>query len=485
MSQESSKPGHQMFKGTVLIFLAQSLILPTGFITAVFLGRKLGPIDYGIFALVSRMLVWIEWSGTAVFSSTTIKFIGDTSDWKPVASTVMKLHLLTGIFFFILLWLLSSPLAYIFNEPGISIYLKIFAIDIPVFSLTSAHRNILIGRGRFKERAYISAVRWIARLFLIILFVEMGLTVKGAILGSIGASVVELIMCRTYLRTPLFSRSSFPLRRFLEFGAPLFKAALSLRIFRMDLFILKILGGTAAQAGYYGAALNLSIPPAIYSTSLSPPLLSTLSRLLREGDKVKAKKIGLTAIRSIFWLLPLAAMTTGSAMEIVLFVFGNKYISAGPILAFLIWAAIGLVAINISNAILIALGKPNWAYILTGPMVPVALMGHAILIPSIGMTGAAIVTASVACLGAVSSLITVYRIWHIYPPMLSIMKSLAVSALSYIIAIYWPASGILLVFKLFFIILITLLSFYLLREFTTHEVEFIRSLFHRDKINKE
>ncbi|MFC1493693.1 lipopolysaccharide biosynthesis protein [Thermodesulfobacteriota bacterium] len=482
MSQVSSKIGHQMFKGAALIFLAKSLILPTGFITAVLLGRKLGPIDYGIFALVSRMLIWIEWSGTAVFTGTTIKFISDTPDWKPVAATVMKLHLLTGVIFFILLWLLSSPLAYMFNEPGISDYLKLFALDIPVFSLACAHCNILIGIGRFKERAYINAVRWIARLFFIVFFVEMGLSVKGAILGSIGASVVELIICRLYLPAPLLSKTTFPVRDLLRFGEPLFKTALSLRIFRMDLFILKILGGTAAQAGYYGAALNLSIPPAIYSTSLSPPLLSTLNRLIREGDEVKAKKIGLTAIRSFLWLLPLAAMTAGSAREIVLFIFGDKYSSAGSVLAYLIWAAIGLVAIHISRAILTALGKPNWTYILTGPMVPVALIGHVMLIPSMGMTGAAIVTASVAGIGAVFSLITVFKIWRIYPPLPTILRSLTVSALSYFIAIYWQASGILIVPKLLLITLLAFISFYLLREFTSFELEFIRSVFRKDKI---
>ena len=63
--------------GTIRIFLAEALILPTGFITAVFLARKLGPIDYGLFALASLLVLWIEWGSTALFAHTTIKFIGE------------------------------------------------------------------------------------------------------------------------------------------------------------------------------------------------------------------------------------------------------------------------------------------------------------------------------------------------------------------------------------------------------------------------
>jgi len=194
-----------MMIGTISIFLAEALILPTGFITAVFLARKLGPADYGLFALVSRLVIWTEWSSTAIFAHATIKFVGETENWKPVGRTVIRLHLLVGCGTGALVWLLSQPLSSIFNEPAMADYLKLFAIDIPIFSLASANVNLLVGMGHFKERSRISAGRLIARLVLIILFVEMGLSVRGAIMGCIGASVVELVISRVYIRPSLFS----------------------------------------------------------------------------------------------------------------------------------------------------------------------------------------------------------------------------------------------------------------------------------------
>jgi len=54
MNQHSGRTGRHLLTGTIRIFLAEALILPTGFITAIYLARSLGPAGYGIFALVSR-----------------------------------------------------------------------------------------------------------------------------------------------------------------------------------------------------------------------------------------------------------------------------------------------------------------------------------------------------------------------------------------------------------------------------------------------
>jgi len=232
---------------------------------------------------------------------------------------------------------------------------------------------------------------------------------NGAILGSIGASVIELGVSLFYVRPSLFLKSSIPLRGLWSFAAPLFMSALSLRFFRLDLFALKVLGGTAAQAGFYSAAFNLSTPPALLSISLSPPLISTLSRLMKDGHTSEAKEIASAALSSVFWLLPFGAVAAGASPDIVELVFGRDFSTAAPIFAFLIFAAVALHAVNVAIAILTASNHPKWSFTLTGPMVPIALLGHILLIPPLGGLGAALVTTFVACLSAVISVLAVYR----------------------------------------------------------------------------
>src|SRR4030042_6874914 len=144
---ENISPGRHMWTGTIRIFLAEALILPTGFITAVFLARYLGPGGYGMFALVSRLIVWVEWTSITGFSGTTIKFVGETPDWRPIGSSVIHLHFIIGIGTSILLWLFAPPISALFDVPEISGYIRLFAVALPVLSLASACSYILVGPG--------------------------------------------------------------------------------------------------------------------------------------------------------------------------------------------------------------------------------------------------------------------------------------------------------------------------------------------------
>ena len=476
VNKRSGTAGRHVISGTMSILLSQTFILPVGLITSIFLARRLGPTSYGLFVLASSLVTWVEWTGTTVFSDATVKFVSSEADWRPVGTTVVRLHLMVSGSIAVLLWVLSSPLSRVFNEPAVANYLKLFSIDIPIFALACANGKILVGKGRFKVQARLNAMRWTVRLGLIVLFVEMGLSVEGAIIGSIGASVFELVMSRFYVRPSVFSRSSFPIRRLWSVALPLFMSSLSLRIFKLDLIALKVLGGTATHVGFYGAAQNFTMPANMFSKSLSPPLLSTLSQLLREGDEPKAKKIGRAAMRSCFWLLPFAAMTAGASSEIVRFVFGDRFLSAGPILASLIFAAVGLLTVSISKSILTAAGRPAWTFVLTGPAVPLAIIGHLIMIPWLGGVGASIVTSFIACLMALASVWAVHRTWGVVLPVKTLVNSALCSGLALALAMLWPAFGIMVILKLVTIVLITFSAFLLLGEFTASELALVRSL---------
>src|SRR5581483_8470053 len=177
-----------ILEGTVRVFLAEGLFLPTGLLTAAFLSRRLGPENYGIFTLAIAIVVWTEWTVAALFSRATIKLVGEAEDWRPVGSALMRWHLLFSGSATIVLFLLAPGIAKQLHEPVLSLYLRLLAIEIPIFGLAQYHQNVLVGLGQFNERALASASRWIVRLLLIIFFVGLGFGVIGAILGSIGAS---------------------------------------------------------------------------------------------------------------------------------------------------------------------------------------------------------------------------------------------------------------------------------------------------------
>lgn len=465
-----------MIRGSAHIFLAEILILPTGLITAAFLGRMLGPSNYGLFALASMLVTWLEWAAVSVFGGATIKFVGEARDWESVGSLALRLHLCVGLCAAFLLWFAAEPLADLFREPEMAIFLRIYALDIPVFSLATGYGAILAARGLFKEKARAISGRIMARLALILILVGLGFSVSGAIVGMIGASLVQLSICRVHLEVPFYSRASISIRRYFGLALPLFFSSLSLRVFRLDLVVLKILGGTAAQAGFYGTALNLSIPPVLFSSAMQSPLLSTLTRELKFGNREKAITVGTTSLRSVLWLIPFAFMTAGAAPEIIRLIFGSRFVAAAPLLAWLIFAPIGLHAIYTSSSVFIALDRPNWTYRLTLPMVPLAAVGHLVLIPRLGAVGAAAVTAAVALLGAGAAMFAAYACLDARPSARSIGASGSASAAAGILAFFWPASGLMVIIKILVIMGVIVATMVAMGEFTRSELRTIRSL---------
>jgi O-antigen/teichoic acid export membrane protein len=474
----AKRPGHHLLDGTIRVFLAEGLLFPTGLLTATFLSRSLGPANYGLFTLSITLVGGMEWIITSIFARSAIKFVGEAEDWRPVGAAVVRLHLLVSVGAMLLFYLLAEPLAALLQEPTLAVYLRLCALDIPLFSLAQGHRVILIGLGGFGQRALASAGRWIFRLLFIILLVGLGLSVPGAILGHIGASLVELVISRYYIRPSMFRRSDFPLWQMWGYTLPIFLFTLSQRLFdKLDLWMLKGMGGTAEQAGIYSAAQNLAMVFSMLALSFSPLLLSTLSRTLRAGEFGAAKQVSRQALRATFLTLPIAGLIAGAAAEIIGLIFTPTFSPAAALLAWLSFGALAVMVLSVSSSILIAAGKPGWTFALGGPLLLLAGLGHYLLIPRLGAEAASAVTAVCAWVGALASVAAVYRIWRVLPPAGTCWRSICVCVMAYTLAAVWPTPGWLLLAKLPILGLGIGLSFLFLGEFTMAELAAARALF--------
>jgi O-antigen/teichoic acid export membrane protein len=463
--------------GAIHVLLADALFVPTGLLTAAFLTRQLGPEGYGWLSLAAAVTTWIEWIILSAFTRATIKFVGEAHDWRPVGMTALRLHLMVGGGGGLLLWLLAGPIAMLLKDPRLVTYLRLFALEIPVVALVTVHRQLLVGLGEFTQTALASSAHWVSRLVLVVVLVELGLSVSGAILGIIGSSVIEVAVARVYVRPPLLGRSTFPVGRLWEYAVPLFLFALSLRLFsNLDLFFVKMLGGTAAQAGIYGAAQNLAMLPGFLVVAVSPLLLSTLSRALRDHGGRTPREICTNAMRAVIGLLPFVCIVVGAAPEIVVFVFGSRFLPVAPLLSVLIIGALARASITVTSTILTAAGKPSWTSALTAPLLPLAIAGHLLVIPRFGPLGAASVTTLLSGLGALVGFLAVRRLWGILPPAATVLRSLLLSVPAYGTAVAWTTPGPLLFVKLSAIGLMVLLGFLMLGEFSSAEIALARSL---------
>jgi len=469
--------------GTVWIFLCEALALPTGFLIVVFLTRRFGPDGYGLYTLAAVLIGWIEAFVRSLFHYTTIKLVSEAKDWKPVAAGLTQMHLLTGCLLACVLFGLATPIATLMGEPVLTDYLRLFVLDLPIFALVLAHKSILVALGEFRQRAVTSGARFMARFILIALLVELGFSIPGAIWGNIGATLAELAICRYYVRPPFLNRALLPIRRLLRYSAPLSACGMVLQVFgRMDLIVLTAMGGTAALAGVYAAAQNLStIPPGILAVSFSPLLLATLSRLLIAGQELPAKRMSLHALRAVVALLPFAAMVSGASAEITLLVYGTAYASASQLLGILVFGALAMVFVSVTGAILTAAGKPAWLLLVVGPLLPLAAVGYLVFIPQFGALGAALATTLGALGGAFMGVLAIHRLWALLPPSATLFRSLLVSGAAFALASGWPTSGMLLAVKLVVVVLMIIFFYWLLGEITTAELARLAGLLRREQ----
>ena len=473
-----------LLDGATRVILADALILPTGILTVVFLTHRLGPEGFGSFTVASAIILWMEGSINTIFHSPTLKIVADAKDWSALGTTIVRLHFRVSLVASFFLWLLIPFIAELLHQDVLASYLYLFSLDIPLAGLADAHRNLLVGTGGFRQRALASVVRWIGRLLLIIALLELGLSVTGAILGNIGASLIEFTIVRHYIHPPLWGVTKVNLPGFWYYVWPLALFSISVSLFgRLDLLALKMLGATANQAGIYAAAQSLAVIPGIFAMSFSPLLLSTLSRLTSGGDVGQARNISSNAMRLVIIFLPFAGMAAGMSREIVDLVFGPLFRPAAPLFSLLIFGAWGMVIVSLATSILTAAGKPTWALVQGASLLPVAFIGHILVIPQVGPIGASAVTTFCAILGALGSVVAVYRVWRTCPSIPTLTRASVVCVLAFILASVWPISSGLLFFKLCGISLLISGAFFALGEFSHSEIAFLRSVAQRRLFN--
>ena len=462
--------------------MAAALSLPTGIVTAAFLTRRLGPENYGLFTVAVVIVLWVEVVISIGFNRAAVKFIVESSEWETVASSFVQVQLLVGLAAAALLMAAAPLLGVWLKSAELSFYLRIFALDIPLFTLANMHRSILIGRGLFGQRAILTAFFWLSRMIMIIAFVSYRPSVPAAIGGLIATSTLMLIAARGFVRPALFKKFTFSLPNMWTYAWPLFFYTVAMSLFnRIDLLFVKACSPVTEMAGYYGAAKNLTIVPVLFAVSLSPLLLAKLTALLNEGQAGSAVHMTKESVRLVICLLPFAGMSAGAADEVVAAIYGAPFLPAGAFLALLIFAAVGSALISTTVSTLIAAGRPMLAALATCPIVLLASGMHYWVVPRWGAIGAAAVTTFLAWAGATVVMLALYKLWKVPPPVITILRSLVICGGAYYLSSYWSSPGLMLLLKLPVVCLIILLAFWVTGEIRSAELSFFSSLLQRTK----
>jgi O-antigen/teichoic acid export membrane protein len=405
-----SDPRTGLARGTLLVMSAEALAFPAGLLVTVLLTRHFAAADYGALALAFAAVAWLEWTVVTLFSRAAYKLIAEADDWRAVAPAVVRIFLLASLPVAAIVFAGAGFVAAMLDSPQLRPLLHVLALDIPLFVTAQAWRTVLVGRGLHSARAAVAALRWTARALLIAVGVLFGASLVAIAAFSVAATALELLLVRRRAMagergsTPVAPVGAAGMLRLLAYAAPLAVSAICMRLFdRMDIFALRLLGGSLESVAAYGVAQNMALAPALFGGAFTPALIAALAFHLSRGDVGGARALGSEALRAGFLVLPLALLAAGAAPALIDLLFGSQYAAAAPIFALLVVGAVGTLLIGLAGGVLVAAGRLGWTVLLTAPLLLLAVAGHLFAIPRAGAAGAAAVTAGTALLGAAAA----------------------------------------------------------------------------------
>ncbi len=193
--------------------------------------------------------------------------------------------------------------------------------------------------------------------------------------------------------------------------------------------------------------MNVMLVTGVVAAAVTPVLISTLTAARYRNDDALVRQASAGAIRFGVALFPFAAIVAGSAMELAVLLFGPEFSATAPLMAALMVAAVARANVNIIGAVLIALDRAWTSALLVLPLPVIAVVAHVLLIPTYGGLGAALVTMALALLATAASVLVARVTVDAPVPVGTVLRSGALSALTYTVAMSWATPGALVLIK--------------------------------------
>jgi O-antigen/teichoic acid export membrane protein len=470
--------GQGIATGGLFMVLGNVAALPAGLLASALLARALGPADFGVYSVALSLIDWARATINMVLNRASIKLIAETPRWEPIATALAQIQLLLGGAAGLLIFLAAPVLTRSLGSDLMEPVLRVMAVALPLYSWGQAYSNTLNGRCAFGRSALLPLVASLSRLLLIVVLVG-GLGLMGAAWAYVAVAVALLFFARRWLHLPLWRRVSWPRRQFVHYSLPLFLDTLARRLHkRADLWAVQTLVGTAA-AGQYSVAVNFNSAGRIFSSALSPVVLATVSDAWAQGKWDLARTVIRQTLRLSLWLLPFAALGAGAAPALVQLLFGEAYLPAAPLLAWVAFSIAAQVLMTVSAAIIAAVGRPGATVAFGGPLLVLALVGYVLTVPRAGALGAAVTTAVTEWGVALATLWAIHRWCQVSPGLKTLARITVTSVIAYGLARAWQAPGVWVIPQLLALCGIVLVLLFLLGEVTSADVVFVRSLLSR------
>ena len=395
-------------KGTLTVFIFSIIAAFLGYLVRFTLARNLSVEEFGLFYAVFAFLSLLGLFKSVGFDKALVKFIpefkqkGRNDFIKSSIIYSSTILLLTNTIIIIAVYLFSSYLStHFFHSPKADIVLKFIAI---AFFLDSFVLVIKFAFQGFKKMAYFSSID-LVRMLLVLVLVLIGFRLNYRLLSPLIAYIIIpfiLIIIFGYILLkkvfPEFLKSKFilsknPLKKIAKYSIFVIATRVGGVVLGFtDTMMLTYFSGLVA-VGLYSVALPTAKVLTYLAKAITGIFIPLTSDLWIKGEK-ELLKIGIEELYkySIIILVPAVLILFSFADIIVNMFFGKNYLLAAIPLKILSIGMIFHILCSINGDFFSGIGHPQINSKIVYFAAIFNFIGNLVLIPLMGVNGAAIAT---------------------------------------------------------------------------------------------
>lgn len=304
-------------------FIDQMGNLGITFIVGIILARILSPREFGLIGMITVFIAVSESFINSGFSNALIRKQNSTNtDY----STVFYFNLVVGFLFFGILYISAPAISSFFDEPQLTLIVRMMALILIIDSFTIIQRTILTKRIDFKLQARISIISSVGSGVIAIIMAYKGYGVWSLVfqrLSRQGLNSIFLWIWNNWRPQLVFSRESF--KELFGFGSKMLVSGLINTIYLNVYYLIIGKFFSAESLGYYTKAGEFKRVPSqgLYAVidRVSYPVLSSI-----QDDKSRLKINYQRLIRSSMFITFVFMLGMAAVAEpIVIALIGEKW----------------------------------------------------------------------------------------------------------------------------------------------------------------
>ncbi len=433
-------------RGMASLGISQVAFILCSYVFYIYLARKLGPVDYGLFGFVFTVLVWLELFTYGTRDSAVQYINRFPGDFQPIHRSFLRLQIYLSLGFTFLIYLLFLPLAFVSTK--YDHYFSIAFLDVPLMGFYMLWLGYLNGFRLFTRQAVAATVYAVTKMVFIIFFVQLGWGVRGALFGNIFSTVfafaTALLLFRPKMiaeravkpsegkasRAPkkAFNVAEIAKSSFLFILIPLFYNLMM----SMDLWTINLVRA-GETSGHYMSAVTIAKTIFFLFSTFQLALFPAIVASLQAGESKRSERLFELAFTLFFHVaLPASLLLAFNAERVTLLIYGSAYAPAATLIETLSLAYLFLTMCVYFTYILYAGGYRGLAVRVLFIITLIAISLIYVLARWKGAPGAAWATAIATFCGMILSYLLIQRKLGLYWNTGKVVRALALAIIVFL-----------------------------------------------------